>query len=958
MAVSLRARAVASEWRRSLGQRSPQVGLRRVLLACAVLLPVSWPVGAAGQGARGGPASPSSARPAPAPGPEQDDSDQSESAVTEVVVAARRAPVGAVVGEIKPELVITPADIRSYGVSSVTELLAELAPQTGSGRGRLRGGAPAVLLNGRRISSFNEIRDLPTEAILRVDILPEEVALKYGFTADQRVVNIVLRRFFRANTAEASTGAGTEGGLLNGSAELNQIRIQRDDRLTFNARYQTSSGLTEAERDLTSASSSLFDRRGNVTATVAGGEIDPALSSLLGRPVTLAGVPATAAMGAPTLADFAATAGTANVSDTGAYRSLVPATDALTFNAVLARPLPAGIAATLNATLGATRSDSIRGLPGVSLRVPGGSSFSPFGSDVVVNRLMDVYGPLRQDTEGRTAHLGSTLRRDFGERRLTLTTTYDHADSATVGDVGLGPSALQTAVTSGAANPFGPLFPSLLPFRPEDKARSQSDLANVTFLATGSVAKLPAGPVHTSLTLSDAQDWFSSTSRRSGIEQFADLSRNELKGQLSLDLPIASRRTGFLHQVGELSANLNVAADELSDFGLLTTLGYGLNWTPVVGLSILASTTHDETAPTVQQLGDPSVLTTGARVFDFIVGRTADVTRVDGGNAALLADSRDVSKLGLNWKPIPGQELTLTANYVRSRIVNPIRSFPAATAAIQDVFPSRFVRNALGELVQIDLRPVNFSQENRDELRWGFNYSRPIGPPPPQNAARARRREDGAGGQRGGGAAGRGGAPGGGGRGFGPPGGFGGGGGFGGQGSQGRLQLALYHTVFLTDELLLRPGVPLLDRLNGAAAGESGGQPRHLVEGQAGLFRHGFGARVSANWQSATTLSSGGATGDLAFSDLLTLDLRLFIDFSARREWVQRWTWLRGSRVTLSINNLFDERIRVRDATGATPATYQPAFLDPQGRVVRLGFRKLFFTPPTGAFRRPRRDGT
>jgi hypothetical protein len=37
---------------------------------------------------------------------------------------------------------------------------------------RLRGGSPVILLNGRRIAGFQEIRDLPTEAILRVDILP------------------------------------------------------------------------------------------------------------------------------------------------------------------------------------------------------------------------------------------------------------------------------------------------------------------------------------------------------------------------------------------------------------------------------------------------------------------------------------------------------------------------------------------------------------------------------------------------------------------------------------------------------------------------------------------------------------------------------------------------------------------------------------------------------------------
>ena len=89
-----------------------------------------------------------------------------------VVVAETREQRGAVVGDIPPEIQLGPREIRALGVSSVAELLDALAPQTGSGRGR-GGGRPITLVNGQRISSFSEIRDLPPEAILRVDILPE-----------------------------------------------------------------------------------------------------------------------------------------------------------------------------------------------------------------------------------------------------------------------------------------------------------------------------------------------------------------------------------------------------------------------------------------------------------------------------------------------------------------------------------------------------------------------------------------------------------------------------------------------------------------------------------------------------------------------------------------------------------------------------------------------------------------
>ncbi len=48
-------------------------------------------------------------------------------------------------------------------------------------------------------------------------------------------------------------------------------------------------------------------------------------------------------------------------------------------------------------------------------------------------------------------------------------------------------------------------------------------------------------------------------------------------------------------------------------------------------------------------------------------------------------------------------------------------------------------------------------------------------------------------------------------------------------------------------------------------------------------------------------------------------------------------------RVSLSIDNLFDARQQVRDRLGTTPLSYQPGYLDPLGRSVRLSVRKLFF---------------
>ncbi len=55
---------------------------------------------------------------------------EGESGEGEEIVVTGRKPVGSVVGDIPPEQTLSPADIRSYGVSSVADLLTELSPQT------------------------------------------------------------------------------------------------------------------------------------------------------------------------------------------------------------------------------------------------------------------------------------------------------------------------------------------------------------------------------------------------------------------------------------------------------------------------------------------------------------------------------------------------------------------------------------------------------------------------------------------------------------------------------------------------------------------------------------------------------------------------------------------------------------------------------------------------------------
>jgi hypothetical protein len=890
---------------------------------------------------------------------------------------------GAVVGDITPEIMMDPSDIQSYGVSSVTELLNELAPQTRSDRGRTQQ-SPVILLNGRRISALNEVQNIPTEAILRVDILPEEVSLKYGYTADQRVINIVLKPQFRAVTGEAIGGATTEGGDASTQEEADQFRVDHDTRLNMDLKYQHSAGLTYADRGLeSSGGGGAFADAGNVTSATAGQPIDPTFDALVGEPVTVAGIPAGVSAGEKlTLQDFVPYAGKANVTSTASDYSLTPATQTATANIVLARPMAAGINATFNGTLTGTTSDSLQGLPGVSLTVPAGDPFSPFGSPVNVDRYVPGVGPLQQNIDGWTAHLGTTFNRGVGNWRLSLTSAYNHSDTITETGAGLNVAGIQALLNAGSPtlNPFAPLPASMLRALPKNASRAIQDGGNIQVLANGPLFKLPAGAVYVSAKLGDVEAVANSSSYFAGVSQTQSLARNDASAQLNVDVPLTSRKNRVFAVLGDSSVFVNSAVDDLSDFGPLVTIGGGLNWTPVPGYNLIVSATHDHQAPTLQQLDGPLVETPGTHLFDYGTGQTVTVTQVTGGNPDLKADDRTVYKVGLTLKPFAAHDLTVTANYINSHIDDIIETFPSASAAIEAAYPNRFIRNSQGQLIEDIDTAVNFANQDRTELRWGINFTMPVGkqPPPPPFSRRNVQRRNPASGQAPNGpptsgagdgglavgatdnggqttpgtpgsnilanAGSEGGAPshlGGG--GFGGFGGRGGGLG-GGQPTGGRFQFALYHTIYFKDQFLVTSGGPLLDLLDGAAAGATGGQYRNEIEGQMGYTDNGFGARLSADWRGPTTVTGGGAmsSGTLNFSDLTTINLRFWDDFTPQKALVTRYPFLRGLRVTFSVTNLFNQSISVRDTAGATPLIYESNYLDPTGRVIAINVRKLF----------------
>ncbi|MFO0531863.1 TonB-dependent receptor [Brevundimonas sp.] len=859
--------------------------------------------------------------------------------VEQVLVTGVR-PTGGVDTDIPAEIELDEVEIQAYGASDISQLLQFLEPVTRSSRG---GGPPVFLVNGRRISGFREIQGIPSEAIQRVQVMPEEVALQFGYRADQRVVNFILKDPFRSTTAEAEIRGATEGGRSGYELDSDILRISGENRWSLDIEYERDSPLYETERDIArEPGRTPFDRIGNVAAAIFGAEIDPALSTRIGQTAVLAPVPTSGA----SLAAFVAAYGTPRSGDLTAYRTLAARTEAAQINGTLKRGFGRDIQLTVSGQLRDGASARFNGLPGVTLTVQAGVGGSPFSAPVQVFRYLDAPSALMSRTENLSGEAGVVLDGFLGQDwRWTATGEYTRNDTETFTGRGYSATGYQSRLNAGSAGltPFGVVGVADFTALPVDTARSINSNLRGELVLNGDLFELPAGDLRSTFTFGADRQEQESESTRAGVFSRRELSRDRLNAQASFDVPILRRDEDRPSPLGTVSLNLNAGYEDVSDFGGLERLGLNLNWEPIERLSFLAGVSEEKEAPSLGQLNDPVISTPNVPVFDFATGQTVLVTRVSGGNAALDAEARTVSRVGVNWRPMESQDLRFTSTWTRTEVENDVNSFPAVTAALEAALPGRFQRDVSGTLISIDARPLNFAEVSREDVRTGLTFSRAFGTP---NAAAAGPR----GGRPGGGF---GGPPPGvivsGGGGFGG-GGFGGGsfggGGRGGPGGmmpgQGRFNISVFHTWRLQDQILIAPGLPVLDLLDGDATSASGGTPEHQIEVQGGVFRNGMGMFVNATWRDGTEVD-GGTGPDLIFEDRATVNLNAFINLDQRTRLVERFGWLRGGRIQLRIQNLFDSEQTVATTSGDTPLNYQPDFLDPEGRTFSLTLRKILF---------------
>ncbi|MEG3163822.1 TonB-dependent receptor [Sphingomonas sp. PB2P19] len=806
----------------------------------------------------------------------------------EIVIVGRRGAVDTV---FQPLATLDAQAISATGATGIGELLRTIRGVTQSGDGQ----EPIFLLNAQRVSGYQEIGNLPPEAIEKVEVFPEPVALQYGYPPTRRIVNFVTKRRFHQLALKQAVGTSTRGGADNANAHSDFTRLHDDSRLTLSLDARHTDALLQSRRRVRPDPDVPFDARGNITGLGPGGEIDPALSALAGQVVAIVPVPiASPSVGSVGLGSFVTQANQPRLFDLSPFHALAPSNDTFHGEAVIADRIGPRLSGALTLTADHSREVTVFGPASATLVVPAGNPYSPFAQDVLLQRYLVEAPPLRQRTDTTTLHAGGVARGAWRGWQWDLTGTLDTLRKNGVVAKAIDVTRANAAIAAGA-NPFRPLDPDLVAGRLVDRTIQSTYGAGAKFVATNAPLRLPAGRVTLTATVEAEKIGTDSRTRGATIASIA-FGRGRIESAVALDLPITSRREDVWPWAGEVSANASAAVRQIEGFGTLSDRTLGLNWAPFTGLQLLAQYNRSAAAPTLDQLAAPQISAPQLSLFDFATGRSTLVTLFLGGNPALAAELRRTRSIGATVKPFAKSEIRIGATYEVADIRNGVQTIYALTPVTQAVLPDLFVRDASGTLVSVAFRPTNIFRERRRTLNLTLAANGQLGraKPPATPGGRLPDRPSFYGG-------------------IGP-------------------------TVRFSDRLELRPGAPTLDLLAGDTV--TGGTTQRLSGyGYGGLSYLGNGGTFDFYCTGSARVRGAVAASTLRFEPLCKVNVTGSLSV---HHFLPHQDWARHLGFKLEIANITDARQRVRDANGVVPYRYQPDLLDAVGRSVILSLRKLF----------------
>ncbi|MCW6533230.1 hypothetical protein [Sphingomonas lycopersici] len=803
----------------------------------------------------------------------------------DVVVTARRrgeAKVGA-------ETEFDENQISARGADSIEDLLTRLAPVIGNG-----GGDPVILINGRPAGFDRSVLAYPAEALSRLEVLKPQASAVYAAPAGKRVVNLVLKPKFSSLTIDSGVNWATAGGQYGGNVAVGRVAIAGDTRWNVQARFGHDSALLKNARRISRPAGS-FDGDGYVAGT-DGGEIDPRLSDAAGKIVTVAAIPPQARSGIPAIGDFVATAGRTAPLDPNAFDTLQPSRRTIALDAGVTRPV-GDFSVTLGISANSSKMEGLRGLPMAAFVIPAGSRWSPFAEDVLLTRPFDGTHALRTFNDAKSLSGSLTVTGAVSGWQATVALSYLHnwMDNLLESGVDLAKIRQSIDARDPRFNPYSPWDKSLLL---ATRSRSNGDTLSARLNLQKNIVNLPAGPLSWSLAAdaSQARTHARQSDNSGSAIAPTDVSFRQVNGQMSLNAPLLRRGGSTLPPLGDLSVNMWLGGQMMTRTSSQARLGGGMNWSPIQAAQFGAVYEYAGTAPSFDQLDAPLTRTV-MRVFDYARQEVAEPIWITGGNPALQRGSRRTLTLSAMVQPLGQQLLMLNVNYRQTVAKGGNAGFPELSPAIEAAFPERVTRDAAGRLIAVDARAINIAHDTDSSLfssivvRFSGGGHRPAG----EAAAAAA--------------------------------------------NPLQFTVSLNHNWHLKSEMLIRPGIPIIDRLGGGT-----GASRHEVNIQFSAGLRGAGADFGVAWSSSTRINQGvdDANGAYRVTPPIVVSVSAFVDPDALFPGLKDNALAKGVKVSLSVSNLLNSYRRVRSADGGPLPGFSRDEVDPLGRVMQVTVRKRF----------------
>jgi iron complex outermembrane recepter protein len=678
-----------------------------------------------------------------------------------------------------PVTTITSKQLESTGQPTLARSLASLGPNFGGqsdqavadpqsfnpnrGAGvNLRGlgfDATLILLNGRRPAKsgadgvFADISSIPSSAVERVEILTDGASAIYGSDALAGVVNIILKRNFRGLEASALGGISTEGGYDEHRISLTGGTAWDKGSVIFSLEHFEQKELTRSERDFSMDDNFLSiggsDFRGTNcspgTVTAVDGNLN-ALSAIVGSTVSRATVPAGQDGRSLTVASFVPTAGLTNTCNLTGPASLIPSQKRNSlFVSGQAELLPE---ITFSADIIYSTKENTTGLGYLSgtHTVPATNPFNPFGEAVNVAFAWTELGGQTQSSTTDALNAGGGFQGTRGDWIWQIDASYgrESVNQAITPDLIQG--NISTSLTSNtnpatALNLFGAgtgnNVSSLASINTISPRYGITEATSLDVLATGPLFQLGDNDVDVAFGAQRRTEDVDNTNINATSSPAAIIRRGgsrEIYAAFSeLRIPILDMdpADGFIN-LFELS--LAGRYENYSDFGSKFSPRLGAVLELDGEMTVRGSWGQSFKAPQLRELYDPQ----RTLVLQFTDPKRANqryaVNFNLGGNPDLQAEEGDSWALGMKWSPHWASGLSLSANHFSFELSNRVARLNAVQVISQeDAFPGVVVRAAptpadiaagfAGQILAMNLRPVNFAQLDTEGLDLSIDYN-------------------------------------------------------------------------------------------------------------------------------------------------------------------------------------------------------------------------------------------